>query len=440
LISAVWARGFSHEGGFMRIYLATAVVTASLVCACGGGDPVLDRDPNGAGGASGAGNQAGNGGSGGAGGTGGAAGNIFMPGGQGGTPPLDPVDGGLDLDAGCGTSSVEAEQIVIENEIIIEEMITEIQPVAMYVMLDQSLSMQLAGLWDPAKLALKAFVDDPSSAGVDLALDYFPPLFGVVGECSGAGYSEPAVPIGRLPGHAPAIHGSLDALATASGFGTPIEGALRGVTQFCQTFQAANPMEKCIAVFVTDGVPELGCSEDYAVITQVAADAQAAGVMTFAVGLAGADFALLDMIAMAGGAADCSDAADRFACDVSGGATQLVDALNNIRDVVTTTTTRTEIMTVIENVPLECEWAIPEEGDRQFDKMLVNVELSSPGGGEVALGYVPDEDNCAARGWFYDDDEAPTRIIACEETCGLIQSTELAKVDILLGCETVPIE
>jgi hypothetical protein len=187
-------------------------------------------------------------------------------------------------------------------------------------------------------------------------------------------------------------------------------------------------------------VPELGCSEDYSVITQVAADAQAAGVMTFAVGLAGADFALLDMIAMAGGAEDCSGAGDRFACDVSGGAAQLVEALNNIRDVVTTTMTRTEVMTVIEETPLECEWAIPEEGDRQFDKMLVNVELSSPGGGEVALGNVPSEDDCAARGWYYDDFDAPTRIIACEETCGLIQSTAQAKVDILLGCETVPIQ
>jgi len=421
----------------MRIQWATAVVAVSLAVGCSGGDPVLERDVgNVQGGASGAGNQAGNGGTAGA---GGAAGDYGL-GGQGGTPVLGNVDGGLDLDAGCGTSSVEAEQIVIMNEIIIEEMITEIQPVALYVMLDQSMSMQNKGLWDPAKLALKAFIDDASSEGVDLALDYFPPLFGEVGECDGAGYSDPAVPIGRLPDHAPAVHTSLDGLPTASGFGTPIEGALRGVTEFCKTFQAANPMEKCVAVLVTDGVPELGCSEDYAVITQIATDAHAAGVMTFAVGMEGADFALLDMIAMAGGAADCSDAADRFACDVSGGASQLVDALNNIRDVVTTTTTRTEIMTVTENVPLECEWAIPEEGDRQFDKMLVNVELSSPGGGEVALGYVPDEDSCAARGWFYDDDDAPTRIIACEETCELIQSIELAKVDILLGCETVPIQ
>lgn len=420
----------------MRNRLAMAAVAASFMLACSGSDPVMDRQPDNAqGGASGAGDTGGSGGS----GSGGAGGDIFMVGGQGGSL-LGGQGGGLDPDAGCGTSSVEAEQIVLEMEVTREETITEVQPVAMYVMLDQSASMQMSGLWDPAKVALGAFVDDASSAGVDVALEYFPPLLGDVGECDGSGYSVPSVPIGRLPGHAAAIHASLDSLPTASGFGTPLEGALRGATRFCQDFQTANPTEKCIAVLVTDGYPQLGCSEDYAAITQVATDAHAAGVTTFAVGLSGADFALLDMIAMAGGAEDCSDAADRFACDVSGGASQLVDALSSIRDVVTTTTTHTEVVTTIEETPLECEWEIPESEDRPFDKMLVNVALSSPSGGEVALGQVPGDDDCAARGWHYDDFDAPTRIIACEETCELIQTTPQAKIDILLGCETVPLD
>jgi len=417
----------------MRIYLALAASLASFAIACGGSDPINDRE----------GNSPQGGGGGGASGDG--SGGMGLAGdpnsglaGSGGTTVFAGMGAGPDLDAGCGTSSVEAEQVIIETEMEIEETITEVQPVALYVMLDQSASMQTAGLWDPAKLALKAFVDDASSAGVDLALDYFPPIDGA-GECTGVGYDAPAVAIGRLPAHAPNIHASLDALPVAAGFGTPIEGALRGVTSFCQTFQTNNPMEKCIAVLVTDGYPQFGCSEDYAVIAQVAADAHAAGVTTFAVGLEGADFALLDMIAMAGGAEDCSTAPDRFACDVSGGASQLVDALNNIRDVVTTTMTRTVVTTMVEETPLECEWEVPDSPDMPFDKTLVNVELSSPSG-EVALGLVEDEGACAARGWHYDDFEEPTRIIACEETCDLIQSTAMARIDILLGCETVPLE
>jgi hypothetical protein len=419
----------------MRVHLVAVSAVASALLACSGGDPLMDRQlGNAESGAGGAGDSGEGGG-----GTSGVSGD-YGPGGQGGSKSLIDPDAGPD-DAGCGTSSVEAEQIVIEEEIVTMETITEIQPVALYVMLDQSQSMQMSGLWDPAKLALGAFVDDPSSEGVDIALEYFPPLFGDVGECTGVGYADPSVPIGRLPGHAAAIHASLDALPVATGGGTPLEGALRGVTTFCQNFQAANPMQKCIAVLVTDGRPQFGCSEDYAAITQIAADAHAAGVTTFAVGLAGADFTLLDMIAMAGGAEDCSDAADRFACDVSGGASQLVDALNNIRDVVTTTTTHVEVVTTIEETPLECEWEIPEAApERPFDKELVNIELSSPSGADVMLGRVADEDDCAERGWHYDDFDAPTRIIACDETCTLIQGTPQAKIDILLGCETWPLE
>jgi hypothetical protein len=43
-------------------------------------------------------------------------------------------------------------------------------------------------------------------------------------------------------------------------------------------------------------------------------------------------------------------------------------------------------------------------------------------------------------GWHYDDPEEPSRIVACAETCETIQSTAGARVDILLGCATVPLE
>lgn len=173
---------------------------------------------------------------------------------------------------------------------------------------------------------------------------------------------------------------------------------------------------------------------------QIAADAHTAGVTTFAVGLQGADFSLLDMIAMAGGAEDCSDAADRFACDVSGGASELSAALSKIREVVTTVVTHTMTVEHVEEVPLECEWEIPAPpSGAPFDKMKVNVELNASGS-IMPFGQVADEGACEELGWHYDDAEAPTRIIACEETCDVIQSSEQARVDILLGCPTLIID
>lgn len=344
-------------------------------------------------------------------------------------------DGGAyDPDAGCGELMLEPQEIVTEREVT--EEVTEVEPVALYLMLDQSASMQAGFLWDPAKTAVGAFVDDPSSKGIDFALDYFPSFLGEAGECSGAGFNAPAVDVGRLPGHAADVHASLDGIPLAVGLGTPIEGALRGAVQYCESFQLVHPDEKCVAVLVTDGYPEILCSADYSVITQIAADGHANGVTTFAAGLAGADFVLLDMIAQAGGAEDCSSDPSRYACDVSSDASQLVDVLKKIRDSITTENTHTETMT--EEIPLACEWGLPVTNQLRYDKRLVNVELSAPSG-DVVFGRVEDASDCALRGWYYDSFETPTRVIACPETCDLITSTPEAKIDIVVGCKPLPL-
>jgi hypothetical protein len=86
---------------------------------------------------------------------------------------------------------------------------------------------------------------------------------------------------------------------------------------------------------------------------------------------------------------------------------------------------------------------IPEtpQGAGAFDREKVNVQLTSGSGASTpALGKVDSAGDCAAGGWHFDDNGAPERIVACPETCTTIQSTTQAKVDILLGCKTIPLE
>lgn len=336
-------------------------------------------------------------------------------------------------DGNCGATSVQAEQVIVEEQFEVEEEVTTVEPVAIYLMLDQSGSMVL--LWPGVANSVTQFVQDPMSAGVDVAIQYFPAF----GECTGTGYDVPEVPMGRLSGHAVNITNSLAAHGPF-GIGTPIEGALRGVTRYCQNFQQQNPSEKCIAVFITDGAPS-GCNEDHNAIVQIATDAQAAGVTTYAVGLAGSDFTLLNRISMEGGAEDC-DPGPQYACDVTAGGDQLVVALNRIREAVTTTVTRIETVTMTVETPLECEWELPapDNAAQGFDQDQVNVQLTAPGAADATLGKVASAADCVADAWHYDDATSPTRIIACPETCDMIQSTTGAAVDILLGCPTLVIE
>ncbi|NVB42938.1 VWA domain-containing protein [Pseudenhygromyxa sp. WMMC2535] len=91
--------------------------------------------------------------------------------------------------------------------------------------------------------------------------------------------------------------------------------------------------------------------------------------------------------------------------------------------------------------PLSCEWAIPTppEGE-SFDAGKVNIELELDGVPE-SVYYVGSADDCAGGdGWYYyPDADSPETIRICPATCERVQSATDAQVDILFGCETIPI-
>jgi len=73
-----------------------------------------------------------------------------------------------------------------------------------------------------------------------------------------------------------------------------------------------------------------------------------------------------------------------------------------------------------------------------LDPRFVNLSYSD-GNTRQILVYVGSEDACGTElGWYYDNAAAPTRILACPETCTAVQSSTAAKVEVLLGCATEP--
>lgn len=336
----------------------------------------------------------------------------------------------------CGASSFEAQQITVQREVQVESEVTTAKPVALYIMFDQSMSMDTSNLWNPAVSAMKSFLMDAKSQGVGVGIQYFP-LSG--GSCAnGNGYKTPSVDIGLLPGQAAKISKSLDD-HDPNGYGTPIEGALRGVTEFCKQYQKAHTDVQCVAVLVTDGKPEYasGCSQDKDALAGIAKAAHDLGVTTFAVGLQGADFTLLDKIAQQGGAPDCDKNSTAYACNVSSGASKLADALNSIRDTVVKTVTHTVVETHVESSALPCEWAIPAQPDgRTFDPDKVNIRWKTASA-ETTFVRVNSEAHCQANGWHFDNAANPTRLVACPQACDAIKAEPNAKLDVLLGCATL---
>lgn len=356
------------------------------------------------------------------------------------------------------------------------ETVIYVEPVAMYLMLDNSKSMiegKAPLKWDQAVQAFSEFVDDPRSAGIDFGLQYFhpapPPSWIPVDpdpfnqsddeleyrpdECDGVAHAQSAVPEGRLPMIGAPIKESLAAMEPRSN--TPTVGALTGAVNFCIKFKQEHPGEECIVVFVTDGQPN-GCGltlkchpgftpnhkgdcvdpkseETLSPIVKRAFEQHA--VKTYMVGMEGviADgFDLLDALARAGGT-DCTpNVAGQEACDVTAtGGPGLLEALNLIREAVVMTS----------HVPCNMELPTPPDGE-SLDPRLVNVELEVRGQ-EMRLKQVATQEGCSnpEAGWYYDNALAPKEIRTCPQICKIIKDNpDDVKTTVELGCltDTVP--
>ncbi|MET0342935.1 MAG: hypothetical protein ABW252_18155, partial [Polyangiales bacterium] len=119
-----------------------------------------------------------------------------------GPRPVSTYDGGedpgtFDPDAACAASAVAAQQVVVTEQVQVQvpvQVAVQVPaPVALYVQFDRSASMGNGvplfspgtHQWEPAVAALKSFVNDTKSSGMDIALGYFPGN----GQCSnGSGY------------------------------------------------------------------------------------------------------------------------------------------------------------------------------------------------------------------------------------------------------------
>ena len=439
--------------GRFRFYAILLAAVAVLACEAegtgGDGEPfTLAHGGAAAGGSGGDGGDGGDGGSGGAaaGGSGWSGiggGWSGIGGGWGGSGGAS--GGSMDFDDFCAGEKVDPEpvEIKVETRVPFEVLVPE--PIAVYIMLDKSGSMndEMPTKWDVAVKAINTFVNDPNSEFIDVALQYFPFPFGE--NCDGTLFAVPAVPMGPLPENAENISNSL--ANTSPGGYTPVEGALRGLTQFCIQYQARVSDKRCVGVLISDGRPTM-CTENSGVLIDIAAYSyDEHDVRTFTVGMQGdTDFDLLDQIALFGGT-DCTsnpdgtaDPADGHYCDVRpGSGMTLLQAFEAIREFVTDLEWRTEYQTKISTKISACDWGIPNPPEgKTFDKNMVNVVFSSPEGDDLTIPYLKSDNDCeeVSYAWYYDDEDNPTKLIACPRTCDFITSVEGAMIDIQFGCET----
>lgn len=311
-----------------------------------------------------------------------------------------------------------------------EKVQSDLEPVHLVFLLDQSGSMgdgehgQRDEKWDPVTQALETFFADPESAGLTASLTLFPDDVNKTSEaastsfaisCEDASYETPVVSPRALP-DAISFSEAIAAVDPPNEFGTPTLHALAGTAAYALSL--ADEGKKVAIVLVTDGEPAQ-CGQDNQNIDNTAAEAAAIfpEIPTYVIGVGRALDALND-IAHAGGTNSA------FIVDTDDPDKTRSDLLQQVQ--------------LIRGEQISCDLAIPEApAGETLDPKKVNVELLS-GEESAALNY--DAECSDGTGWRYDNEETPSKIELCNNTCETVQNGEDSGVNVLFGCATREIE
>lgn len=85
---------------------------------------------------------------------------------------------------------------------------------------------------------------------------------------------------------------------------------------------------------------------------------------------------------------------------------------------------------------IACEWELPRPPEGQtFSVDLVDVKRTTAAGGSVEFARVAAVEDCAVNSWYFDDALNPTKILACPETCEVMQTEKGGGIDVSFSCE-----
>lgn len=297
-------------------------------------------------------------------------------------------------------------------------------PADVFILVDQSVSMDDNRVnpadpssptrWEALTTALKAFIESPRSEGLRVGLQYFGLMKNGAVLCDPEDYNGADVEIGELPDNAGELLDSLDAHFPSSS--TPSVPALEGALMHAKAWALEHPERPVVVVFATDGYPT-ECERSSIPDLQAVAAEYAQGtprIPTFVVGIG--QVSNLKLVAQAGGTQKAFFVAD---CPTA------------VEDLTT-------MLERIASSPAICEYQLPELREGEFlDKSKINlVYYPDKGVGGEALRQVSGELACGD-GWYFDDPERPTKVIACPETCPRLGG---GTVDVVVGCETLTIK
>jgi hypothetical protein len=340
------------------------------------------------------------------------------------------------------------------------------KPVRMFIMVDRSYSMVChppsypstcfgengttckcsGGRWAGAQNSLKAFFQSASSAGVGVAMDFFPLAAGTgAGDgCAGSSATtslltdsvcspticeNPLIPLGLLAATAAPTDNQEKLLVNAitsspvnppnfASASTPSYPALQGALNWAKKEQALKPNETFVVVFVTDGDPSTCLkSLDKTTTNNALADLakaayQTSGVRTYTIGMEGSNTVALDKIAASGGTVKSFVVGGSSATDIT---TPFIAALNSIA-------TQSASCTLPYSASTEANPA----------NAVLTYTLGTT---TTTITKRTDSTGCGTTdGWYFDNNTTPTQAILCPVSCNKVKANTSASVKLDVPC------
>lgn len=324
-----------------------------------------------------------------------------------------------------------------------------VKKATMFVAIDASTSMQCTGTsgcpptatscnagqsyvkpqrWNPLRNALTTFFQEPTSAGLGVALRFWPDnspatcgtsSCGALGAINGCG--QPLVPFGTLTADTGAADTQetalVNALAAKTPCGdTPVHNALDGALYWATQRKQANPTEEVMVVFITDGMPT-HCNQNGVDIKALAQNAfNTHGVRTHVMGFGESNEAFTVELAQSGGGRSFYLTTGTTASQIAAFQSSIVAAMKDIRGDV-----------------LPCDIDVPVDGIS--DPSQITMVYTSGSGTNTTLIHVADPASCVPNGWYIDPTN-PANAKLCPQTCQTVQGDVGAKVQATVPCTT----
>jgi hypothetical protein len=265
------------------------------------------------------------------------------------------------------------------------------------------------------------------SPAVDTRLAFH--VMSLSNDCTGSSYNPPLIGQTSLPVTPDsALVQRISDENFSGGYGTRIEGALRGIVNYTANNQT--PGREMIGVLITDGDATNCVTNNSTLAGIIGGHFANTGLRTFIIGMEGASEDKLEELAIAGGADPHDDFCGGVAApchywnvgDASG------DVLANALQAISQ-----------QAVPLPCEIDVtdltPPEGE-VLDYGRVNVTFTQ-GGTVTTIPQVGSAGACPSDqpAWYYDVPSAPTKIHLCENACDTVSAAgDGASLNVVAGC------